>query len=398
MLLGLYLSLRLGDLFLADRAVGVSLGDPLLWVFMLEIGVTAAAALLLLIPRFRNSKAGLTAGSALAILGVLGYRFNVTIVAFYRPADMPYFPSLSEFMVSLGLVAAAVLLFLFFVENLNVLPAEETGEGPAAPPDGNVAGATPFSTRPLIPSWLGPLRNYSLAVAVGAALALALIADDIRTESMSVQTPVSPPLQIAHASTLPVASPLEALLFPLRRRSSSPSWMIFDGNRDGRVVVFDHDAHARKLGGESACPDCHHAELPFRLETPCSGCHRDLYLPTDLFQHAHHVARLGGNGSCSRCHLDKEAIKTRLSAAACGDCHRSQWRTTRLVSFDRDGHPGMAPPYRDALHGLCRGCHLREAGLNGAPKDLGECRTCHHRVAADYMASLGPYAREGVQD
>ncbi len=394
-----YLGLRLGDLLLAHRAASVRADDPLLWIFLLEIGITAAAAVLLLLPRTRVSAPLLTVGSSLAILGVLGYRFNVTIVAFYRPADMPYFPSLGELMVSVGLVAASVLLFLFFVENLNVLPREET-EGvlhPASPP-GPAGPISPYATRPLYPTWLAPLRNYSLAAAAGAALSLALIANGIRTDAMNRQTPVSPPLHIASAATLPVGSPLEALLAPLRQKSGSPSWMVFDANRDGRLVVFDHDAHAQRLGGESACGQCHHAQLPFRLESPCSACHRDLYLSTDLFHHARHVAKLGGNESCTQCHGTAGTARTLVASTACRSCHGTQWRTTQLVTFSREERPGTAPSYSEALHLLCRGCHLRLAGSQGVRADLGECRTCHHQVAATYLRVLGPYVSEGAVD
>lgn len=393
--LWIYLALRLGDLLLGHRAAGVSFSDPLLWVFLLEIGVTATAAVLLLIPRIRYSASGLAVGATLAILGVLGYRFNVTIVAFYRPADMPYFPSLSELMVSVGLVAGCVLLFLFFIENLNVLPRETDEEHPPAPVRQSEP-ISPFMVRPLFTTWLAPLRNYSLAAAAGAALALALIANGIRTEAMNRQTPVSPPLQIATANALPASSPLESLLAPMRERSGSPSWMVFDSNRDGRVVVFDHDEHAQRLGGNAACGQCHHAELPFHLETPCSDCHRDLYLSTDLFRHARHVTKLGGNGSCIQCHTDESPVKTRATATACRNCHGSQWRQTQFVSFDEDVNSGLAPAYKDALHALCRNCHLKKAGSEGVRKDLGECRTCHHEVPASYFQVLGPYVGRGA--
>jgi hypothetical protein len=356
------------------------------------------AAVLLLIPRVRYSSSGLAVGSALAILGVLGYRFNVTIVAFYRPADMPYFPSLSEFMVSIGLVAASVLLFLFFVENLNVIPKEEGKDATPMESLRRAGRISPFATRPLFTTWLAPLRNYSLAAAAGAAIALALIANGIRTESMNLKTPVSPPLQIASATTLPVSSPLESLLAPMRKKSGSPSWMVFDANRDGRVVVFDHDEHAHRLGGEAACGQCHHAELPFHLETPCSECHQDLYLSTDLFQHARHVAKLGGNGSCVQCHPNRSLVKTRRSSTPCRSCHGSQWRQTQLVSFDEDVNAGQAPAYKDSLHSLCRGCHLRKAGSEGVRKDLGECRTCHHEIANSYLQVLGPYISKGIPE
>ncbi|MEJ2078073.1 MAG: Ni/Fe-hydrogenase cytochrome b subunit [Acidobacteriota bacterium] len=394
-LLWVYLALRLGDIVLSHRAAGVTLSDPLLWVFLAEVGITVSAAVLLLIPRVRYSVWGLTVSASLAILGVLGYRFNVTIVAFYRPADMPYFPSLSELMVSVGLVAGCVLLFLFFIENLNVLPKEADEEH--APPSRRPTDTiSPYMVRPVFTTWLAPLRNYSLAAAAGAALALALIANGIRTESMNRQTPVSPPLQIATSTTLPVSSPLESLLAPIRKRSGSPSWMVFDANRDGRVVIFDHDEHAHRLGGNAACGQCHHAELPFHLETPCSDCHRDLYLSTDLFHHAGHVAKLGGDGSCIQCHTDESSVKTRATSTACRTCHASQWRQTQYVSFKSDVDSGRAPAYEDALHALCRNCHLKKAGQEGVRKDLGECRTCHHEVPASYLQVLGPYAGRGA--
>jgi hypothetical protein len=35
-----------------------------------------------------------------------------------------------------------------------------------------------------------------------------------------------------------------------------------------------------------------------------------------------------------------------------------------------------APGYKDAMHGVCLDCHIKEAEIQNIP-DLGECSTCH---------------------
>ena len=165
----LYVLLRLGDLALRgklDRALEPNGHAVLFWF---ELGVSALLpALLLQWRRVRESHGGLFGSAALVVLGMIGYRFDVCIVAFARPEDMPYFPSWMEIAVSIGIVAAAMLVFVFFVGHLRVYPADELG--PAEPPP----RPAPESVRPILVGPAAAPRRYSLAAVLGV-LAIALL-------------------------------------------------------------------------------------------------------------------------------------------------------------------------------------------------------------------------------
>ena len=62
------------------------------------------------------------------------YRFDVFLVAFNPGSHWHYFPSLPEMLVTVGLVAAEILAYVFIVRNFPIL----TG-GPTAAPERQAA-------------------------------------------------------------------------------------------------------------------------------------------------------------------------------------------------------------------------------------------------------------------
>ncbi|MCA1998096.1 MAG: Ni/Fe-hydrogenase cytochrome b subunit, partial [Armatimonadetes bacterium] len=117
--LTLYLLLRLGDLWRRDKLFAHLDGSFESALFMVELLFSAALpAALLAFRRVRHSIPGLATCATLTFLGVVGYRFNICYVAFMRPPEMRYYPTWTEIMVTAGVVAGAILLFLFFNENL----------------------------------------------------------------------------------------------------------------------------------------------------------------------------------------------------------------------------------------------------------------------------------------
>lgn len=121
-----YLSCKVTDL--AVRGAGHHLLDggtaPL--IFLFEIGAGVVAPLLMLLSdQVRRSPSLLLAASSLVILGVVLNRIDVFLVA-YTPlyATRPYFPSIGEIAVTVGLVAALVLVYRILVMVFPILPAE----------------------------------------------------------------------------------------------------------------------------------------------------------------------------------------------------------------------------------------------------------------------------------
>ena len=156
--------------------------------------------------------------------------------------------------------------------------------------------------------------------------------------------------------------------------------LLLDGNRNGEFAVFDHDAHAERRGGATACADCHHLNRPADRETSCYECHRDQYLTTDIFRHQRHVDALGGNSACAECHTDSDAARTRENVTDCLECHRDMLGlgTEALIAAPKAESRFLAPSYTDAMHGLCKKCHDEEDKKAGATvPTLGLCGTCH---------------------
>jgi hypothetical protein len=297
----------------------------------------------------------------------------VSIVTFLRPPGQGYFPTWAEIAVSLGIVSCCALVFLFFVERLKVY--EEPVHAGAATPSHDAA-----TVDGLLPAAQAAPRRYSL-VAITAATATLLFLPVTGVQPPA--TPVSAPRAVEGVAAVRDDANFHRLRPALAARTTMPGadeirLLTIDGNRDGPVVLFNHDGHMAREGGAESCATCHHLDLPFDHGTACSECHRDMYEPTPLFRHQAHIDKLGGNQGCVECHDPAAPVKELASATACAACHvppaggdavlpapPARWRS--------------APGYMDAMHGLCIGCHERRAQQQ--PLALGEalyrCDTCH---------------------
>jgi Ni/Fe-hydrogenase subunit HybB-like protein len=396
----LYAALRLSDL--AARGV-LGMAFTASWqsaLFFFEIALSALLpAGLLLARKVRNSPAGLAACSFMAVIGMIGYRFDTCIVAFARPEGMSYFPDWTEVAVSLGIVAAGLLVFIFFVERFRVYPEEAAGEAEAIPRGRREPDFNPESLRSLLPGRLANPRRFSLAAILGAALALAFVPRNALFGSLLVNTPAAGPRVIEGVMQKRTSAPGHDFL--VAEPGGDPpadtqnlSLMLIDGNRNGRLVLFPHDRHVEKLGGKSSCDKCHHLNLPFDKQTSCAKCHRDTYLTTDIFDHASHVDKLGGNAGCALCHQGPGRAKSRDSSKACAKCHADMTVKGSTVKKPERGMRGYAAGYTDAMHGLCINCHRREKQENPDRVGAGfdRCATCHRGPGIVSPQRLGPYA------
>lgn len=160
--------------------------------------------------------------------------------------------------------------------------------------------------------------------------------------------------------------------------------LLVDGDRGGVDALFDHREHQRRLGGQASCGRCHHFNLRNDRGTSCARCHRDMYRVTDTFVHDAHVAESEGNSGCVRCHRDPGSGKSRATATPCLECHDTDISTDFVAERDPDLVPGMAPGYRDAMHGLCVHCHLLHEAETGVDEPyMSRCTWCHQREPDD---------------
>jgi Ni/Fe-hydrogenase subunit HybB-like protein len=89
---------------------------------------------MLLPARNRRSLGHLVRIAMVMIFAGALYRFDVFLVAFNPGAHWSYFPSVPELLVTMGLVAAEVIAYVFIVRNFPILSG-----GPQAAPERQAA-------------------------------------------------------------------------------------------------------------------------------------------------------------------------------------------------------------------------------------------------------------------
>jgi Ni/Fe-hydrogenase subunit HybB-like protein len=231
----LYAGLRLGDLAWRGDLGAAFDGSFLGGIFLFELAIGALIpAVVLAVPRLRVSGRWVGAAAVLTVFGIMGYRFNLSIVAFHRPDVMSYFPSLVEVGVSLGIVAGAGLLFIFFVEKLRVYPEEHWEETA----DKSSDFFEPHTTRSLLPDSLAAPRRNSLAFVVAAAATIALLPEGALWKPELARTPVAAPRVVE--GLMQAQLDRQGYRLEMIRADYSPppdaarvDLMVLDGNRDG---------------------------------------------------------------------------------------------------------------------------------------------------------------------
>jgi Ni/Fe-hydrogenase subunit HybB-like protein len=405
--LGLYAVVRLGDTAVRGLLPQAFSGDWHGNLFLFELAVSAIIpAVLMAIPRIRHSIGGLSAASALTVLGMIGYRLDTCIVAFMRPEEASYFPNWMEFAITFGIVAAFGLIFVFFVEHLRVFEHHAEPKAPAGrrfPIPVEASSVRDFGQR----AWHGPVW-YSLVAITTATITFLILPAHIRTgaeyraESVSGTRTILG-LRLTHANqegqrfAVPddqTGAQLAAL------GTESVLLMAIDGNRDGNMVLFDHESHRAREGDpdswEEGCGICHHMNKPFDHNTSCYECHSDMYEPTNIFDHTEHTRKLGGNDGCIRCHRNPDEVKTAANVAPCLTCHADMLATgsTLIPPPPKEGKLWQAPGYRDAMHGSCIKCH--EQRMKDQPDAYAaqfvRCDNCHNVDYDTELHSLSPYA------
>lgn len=325
------------------------------WLYGVEICLSTLLPILLVwLPGTRGSPVALGIAALSASVGLGLNRMDVGIFGYFRDAGVVYFPSLVEWAVSLGVVAAAALLFLYFAENMGVFADSRGGHGEDRP-----FGAS-FDS--LTHVWQSALQSgLERATIIGVlVIPLAFVL-------------MYPPF---HEDQVPLIEPAAGM--DVERVS-----LRIDGNRGGVVAIFPHDEHKERLGGESSCQSCHHLSLPGDETTPCSRCHTHMVEPTQIFDHDRHQTMVAEadelqgvfpeNQSCVQCHTAGQA-KTAENAKGCLECHGedSGWESVDESTADL----ARAVSYMEAMHGTCIQCH-KEEGSKMDRADLQDCSACH---------------------
>jgi Ni/Fe-hydrogenase subunit HybB-like protein len=381
--LTVYLILKVIDLFRRAGWPVLLAGTWESWLFGCEllIGIVLPV-ILVVVPRTRRSPIGLGIAAFAAAFGLALNRLDVGIFGYFRDASTVYFPSLTEWALSIGVIAAAGLVFFFIVEHFPIFEERARRRGPAI---GIFREAVERWSRVWYPMLLSGLHRVTLIAVFTIPAGWVLLYPPYHKRDR-------PP---GHIYTVIGVGPARDTLR-------------IDGNRAGVATMFPHADHRHRLGGDSSCTTCHHVSLPGDRSTACSQCHRHMVVPTVIFDHVAHMAavaneeELGGwrpaNRSCTECH-DREQPKTARNVQSCYECHQEDmWlggepdSTMDLLS---------APPFQAAMHGTCVECHRRERENVSRP-DLDECSTCHSTLRArewtEYATDApAPEPPEGVR-
>jgi len=118
-----YLVLKIVDLAYRGATGLVFTGNLEGNMFLLEIVFGVIIPIVICFtPQLRNSVGGLVTFGVLVVAGVILNRMNVVFTGMADFMGGAYFPSVIEWLVSIGLIAIGVLGYLFIVENFHILP------------------------------------------------------------------------------------------------------------------------------------------------------------------------------------------------------------------------------------------------------------------------------------
>ena len=358
--LGLYLLLKVVDLLLHGGWSVLRVDSWETWLYAAELTLTAIVPILLVTIRWsRYSPIGIGLAAASAAGGLALNRLDVGIFGYIHDVGVLYFPSLIEWAVAAGVVAAAGLVFLYAAENLPIF-------GPHPGTAVSRAGLFRMSYGSLGQLWQTVLTDGLHRVTLIAVFVVPL-----------AFVFMYPPYHDAVC---------EETVRPAFGVDLERTTLRIDGNDGGVITVFAHADHQRRLGDSTACVKCHHVSLPKDRSTPCSRCHDRMNAPSVIFDHESHLAavvrqeNLSGlhpnNFACAECHPDNSP-KSASTAKGCLKCHREDM----LPPGDATAEPDLflANPFREAMHRTCIECHRKEADRVERPH-LGDCQTCHETL------------------
>ena len=354
-LLSIYFVIRIIDLISRGLFTSLFNNSPESWLVIIELGFGVLVPLILLfLPRTRILPIPVGIAALLASLGLVLNRLNVGIFGYFRDAGEVYFPSLTEWVLGIGVIAFAGLLFLYLSE---ILPIFDN-----TPLQRTVKGTFQKRIGSLHTTW-----NIALSDSLHRVSLIAVLIIPIAYVIMY------PPFQDADA----------AIVKPSLGLDSQRQMLLIDGNRKSFSTTFNHLDHQQRLNKTDSCLFCHHVSLPADRSTPCSRCHQHLFEPTNIFNHEEHTFFVAEsnhligwhpeNESCYECHL-KDQPKSKKSAKDCFECHKDDMF---LMGRKEDNvNLTYASSFCDAMHGTCLECHKKEV-KNSENKNLDKCSTCH---------------------
>ena len=379
----IYAVVRFADIIVSGKA-------PLLFAATWDVtNFWAEILLCVLIPgvllsfkRFRTEPSAMFWIGICATVGLSLNRINVSGLATLSLIRSNYMPAWTEWAVSAGILAAAGLLYLFCVEYFGLFDSITTEDVARVRAPGVVDPAD-WRTTFFSAQSFGEARLYSVVFIAAAAISFGCLSNDAIFGVSPVVTSTSGPRRVQVVKN----SDIEHASFTIATRHDEASQvdqpiataLMIDGNRNGRYVLFDHEAHlGRAKGGPQNCALCHHMNKPLDSATSCFECHLDQYLAVDLFDHPGHARAAGENSGCVLCHPNANTPRVRSKTPSCESCHPNMRMADTMVQTTDPNLRETPSGYMDAMHGLCITCHReRKASLEVTREDFDECAFCH---------------------
>jgi Ni/Fe-hydrogenase subunit HybB-like protein len=123
----MYLLIRVGDIVFSGKAAALFAFDRDSLLVWFELALLAIVPLIMFLnTRVRNSTKGQAIGAGLAALGLLVNRFDSTLFAQTPPSAATYVPHIVEWVTTIGIVAAAALVWYLGVKLLSVVESAKT--------------------------------------------------------------------------------------------------------------------------------------------------------------------------------------------------------------------------------------------------------------------------------
>ncbi len=124
-LIGVYLLIRVGEILINGKLGLLFAFDFASLMFWIESALFVYPLLVLTSSEARRDASRLLYAALSMLLAGSLYRFNAFLVTFDPGPGYSYFPAFGEIMVTVGLVAIEVMIFLFVVKKFPVLHAEQ---------------------------------------------------------------------------------------------------------------------------------------------------------------------------------------------------------------------------------------------------------------------------------
>ncbi|MCG6958825.1 Ni/Fe-hydrogenase cytochrome b subunit, partial [bacterium BMS3Abin03] len=171
--LGTYFLVKFIDLTVSGKLGLIINGSWESFVFITEIMISIIIPVIIFaVPKLRNNTKAQWIGSFMVVFGMVLNRINVGGLTMLSVTGDSYTPSWMEITISLGVVSAAALVFLFAIEKFHVWDLKP--QDPESLP--HSAPSFDYSSH----AWLGTpdvssLTKYSLAFVISFAVGMALM-------------------------------------------------------------------------------------------------------------------------------------------------------------------------------------------------------------------------------